>query len=196
MAPLDRTSDCRRETLPPRPRLAERRRPRSGQGSRFSFSLRLWAVSIGGFTIFGAWVFLHDDLLPGIGTTASHSIVVAAAWLLVMAATLVIDRLHRRAEGLAEAAARDETVIQLAGGVAHELNQPLTIIITTSELLARRDPAKHDPRPHLHQLIQASERMSDVVQKLERATSYRSKPYVGEIRIVDIDGSSQLNNRG
>ena len=112
-------------------------------------------------------------------------------WLTaVLAGTLLIIRFHKRTEQLAEQTARDDTVIQLAGGIAHELNQPLTIIISTAELLARRDPAKDDLQPYLEQLIQASERVSDTVQKLERATSYRTKPYVAGVRIVDLDQAS------
>ena len=155
-----------------------------------SFTVRLWAMTIVSFTAFTAWVYLHDRIIPGLSPEASEGVVAATAWIFGLVGTVIINRLHQRAEGLAEKAARDDTVIQLAGAVSHELNQPLTIIISTSELLARRDPTKDDFRPYLHQLIQSSERMSDIVQKLERATSYRSKPYVGGIRIVDIDNTS------
>lgn len=160
-----------------------------------SFSLRLWAMTIVCFSAFTVWVFIQDDLVAGINPHTSQVIIAASAWIFGLVGTLVINRFHRRAERLAEKAARDDTVIQLAGGVAHELNQPLTIIISTSELLARRDPAKEDLRPYLHQLIQASERMSDIVQKLERVTSYRTKSYVGGIKIVDLDGASSSEMR-
>lgn len=152
-----------------------------------SFSIRLWAMTIISFSIFTGWVFVSDDMVPGLTVDAYHAIIAGSAWAFGIAGTLLINRFHRRAEGLAEQAARDDTVIQLAGGVAHELNQPLTIIISTAELLARRDPAKDDLRPYLHQLIQASERMSDTVQKLEKVTNYRTKPYVAGIEIVDLN---------
>ena len=156
-----------------------------------SFAIRLWAFTIVSFTAFTVWIHVHSEIMPGLSAEASQEIVSATAWIFGLVGTVIINRFHQRAEKLAEKAARDDTVIQLAGAVAHELNQPLTIIISTSELLARRDPTKDDLRPYLHQLIQASERMSDIVQKLERVTSYRSKPYVGGVRIVDIDGASE-----
>lgn len=156
-----------------------------------SFSVRLWAMTIVSFTAFTVWIFLHDDLIPGLSHQASHATVAGVAWLFGLVGTVLIIRFHQRAERLAQKAARDETVIQLAGAVAHELNQPLTIIISTAELLARRDPTRDNYRPYLHQLIQASERMSDIVQKLERVTSYRSKPYVGGVRIIDIHGEAE-----
>lgn len=156
-----------------------------------SFSFRLWTMTFVSFTAFTVWVFVHDNVWSGLSTHAYHAIISATAWVFGVAGTVIINRFHQRAERLAEKAARDDTVIQLAGGVAHELNQPLTIIISTAELLARRDPTKDDHRPYLHQLIQAAERMTDIVQKLEKVTSYRSKPYVGGVRIVDLDGSSE-----
>ncbi len=156
-----------------------------------SFSVRLWTMTIASFSVFTAWVFVHDHIMPGLSADAYHAIVSASAWAFGLLGTFLINRFHRRAERLAEQAARDDTVIQLAGGIAHELNQPLTIIISTAELLARRDPAKDDLRPYLHQLIQASERVSDTVQKLEKATSYRTKPYVAGVEIVDLDQASE-----
>ncbi len=148
-------------------------------------------MTIAGMCVFTFWVFTHDDLLPGLSSVAYHAMVSAAAWIFALAGTVFINRFHRRAAMLAERAVRDDTVIQLAGGVAHELNQPLTIIITTSELLARHSREGKDIQPYIAQLIQAAERMTDIVQKLERATGYRSKPYVGGVRIVDIDRTSE-----
>ncbi|MGE5619441.1 MAG: histidine kinase dimerization/phospho-acceptor domain-containing protein [Sphingomonadaceae bacterium] len=155
-----------------------------------SFKARLWAMTIVCFGAFTLWIFVHDEALPGLSDQAYQILLAITVWIFGLAGTVLINRLHHRAEKLAERAARDDTVIQLAGGIAHELNQPLTIIISTAELLSRRDPTKDDIRPYLQQLIQASERTSDIVHKLEKVTSYRSKPYVGGVSIVDLDERS------
>ncbi len=155
-----------------------------------SFSLRLWIFTFVGLALFTVWTFVHDALIPGLSYEASHAAVAVVAWIFGIAGAVIINRLHRRAENLAEKSARDETAIQLAGAVAHELNQPLTIIISTSEILSRRDPARDDLEPYLRQLIEAAERTSGIVQKLERVTAYRSKHYVGSIQIVDLDRST------
>lgn len=156
-----------------------------------SFTARLWVFTLLSFSAFTVWVYLHDELIPGLSPGASHGVVAGAAWIFGIVGTFFILRIHKRAEALAEKSARDETAIQLAGAVAHELNQPLTIIVSTSEIISRRDPQKDDLRPYLHQLIQASDRMSDIVQKLERVTTYRNKPYVGDLKIVDLETSSE-----
>ncbi len=156
-----------------------------------SFRFRLWTMTLISFGVFTVWVFIHDTLVPGLSATASRGVVAITAWIFGIAGTIVITKFHRRAEKLAEKSARDETAIEMAGAVAHELNQPLTIIISTSELISRRDPTKDDLSPYLNQLIDASERMADIVQKLEHVTGYRSKPYAGGVRIVDLDGASK-----
>lgn len=153
-----------------------------------SFTVRLWTMTVISFAVFTVWIFIHDTLVPGLSPTTSRGVVALTAWIFGIAGTVIITRFHRRAEKLAEKSARDETAIQLAGAVAHELNQPLTIIISTSELIGRRNPAKDDLSPYLNQLIDASERMADIVQKLEHVTGYHSKPYVGGLKIVDLDG--------
>ncbi len=161
-----------------------------------SFSMRLWAMTIISFSAFTAWIFISDNLMHGLGIDAYHLVIAATTWLFGIAGTLLINRLHRRAEHLAEQAARNDTIVQLAGGVAHELNQPLTIVISTAELLARRDPAKEDLQPYLQQMVQSALRMSDIVQKLEKATSFRSKPYAAGISIVDLDQSTIEKGEG
>ncbi len=156
-----------------------------------SFSVRLWIMTLVSFSAFTAWIFVHDDLIPGLGADTSHALVAVVAWFFGIAGTLIIGSFHRRAEKLAEKSARDQTAIQLAGAVAHELNQPLTIIVSTAELLARRDPAQDDLGPYLAQMVEAAERASNIVQKLEHVTEYRSKSYVGSVRIVDLDRPSE-----
>ncbi|HEX9016272.1 MAG TPA: histidine kinase dimerization/phospho-acceptor domain-containing protein [Chloroflexota bacterium] len=156
-----------------------------------SFSVRLWILTIVSFSAFTAWIFVHDDLIPGLTNVQSHAAVAVVAWFFGIAGTLVIERFHRRAETLAEKSARDQTAIQLAGAVAHELNQPLTIIVSTAEILARRDSTRDDVGPYLAQMVEAAERASDIVQKLEHVTEYRTKSYVGSVRIVDLDNQAR-----
>ena len=107
-----------------------------------TFSVRLWLMTIVSFSAFTIWLLIQDDLIPGLAPKASHIVIAALAWTFGIAGTVLINKFHKRAEKLNEKSARDETAIQMAGAVAHELNQPLTIIITTSELLQRRDPTQ------------------------------------------------------
>jgi hypothetical protein len=90
-----------------------------------SFAVRLWAMTIISFVTFTLWVFIHDNLIPGLTPDASHGIVAATAWIFGVVGTVIITRFHKGA------------------------------------------------------------------QKLERLTGYRSKPYIGSVKIVDLDETSQ-----
>ena len=76
------------------------------------------------------------------------------------------------------------------GGVAHKLNQPLTIVRnTTTEVLSNLSP--DDPlyekivRIHLQ-----VERIHELARKIGNIKKYESMDYVAGIKIVDIDKTS------
>ena len=77
--------------------------------------------------------------------------------------------------------------MQLAGAVAHELNQPLTMVISGAELMAHRNRSPEELLALSKHMVDASHRMADIVVKLQKVNCHRSKPYVGDVRIVDLD---------
>lgn len=85
---------------------------------------------------------------------------------------------------------REAIVAELAGGAAHELNQPLTSVMNYGALLAR---SLEDGTP-LHRaakvIIAESERMAEIVRKIGKITRYETKSYVGEQRILDLERAS------
>lgn len=106
---------------------------------------------------------------------------------------------HRRVGGLlrrsAEEAAirherdRLEALIHLAGGVCHELGQPLTALLARLAILERRLPPA-DPLLHeVRETRAGAERMSEVLLRLGRLSRYETKPYLGNLRIVDLERS-------
>jgi signal transduction histidine kinase len=81
-------------------------------------------------------------------------------------------------------------VLEMAGGVAHSMSQPLTIINNyLSELLG--DLAPGDPA---HQKIvkvsQQIARMNDITKKIGNIRKYEAMDYVAGVRIVDIEKAS------
>jgi two-component system NtrC family sensor kinase len=81
-------------------------------------------------------------------------------------------------------------VLELAGGASHEINQPLTVIITGLEQLIKRlNPG--EPEYELTQtILNNARRLSEVSQKLAQITRYASKDYVAGKRIIDLDKAS------
>lgn len=86
---------------------------------------------------------------------------------------------------------REAIAAQLAGAAAHELNQPLTSVMASVELLQRR-LGDDDAHAHMVDTILAeTERMARIVRKIGRITHYETTAYVGSTRILDINRSTE-----
>jgi len=83
-------------------------------------------------------------------------------------------------------------VLEMAGAVCHELNQPLQSMSGYSELLLM-DISEDDPKYQTLKKIKAQvDRVSALTRKIMNITRYQSKPYLGSSRIIDIDCASQI----
>ena len=82
-------------------------------------------------------------------------------------------------------------ILEIAGGASHEINQPLTVIISGMEQLVKRlEP--NDPEHELAQMIlDHANRLREVSEKLAQITRYASKEYVVGKNIVDLDQASE-----
>jgi len=85
---------------------------------------------------------------------------------------------------------RLQGVLEMAGAVCHEINQPLQAILGYSELLMLG--SKHDELKDnkLSSLKAQATRLGEITKKLSNITHYRTVEYLGHTKIVDIWGSS------
>lgn len=102
----------------------------------------------------------------------------------------VEERLAEAQEKLASSE-KAALVAELAGTAAHELNQPLTIMMACAELLIRKLKGTGPERRAAEAMLSEAERMADIVKKIGKMTKYETKSYVGEQRIIDLDKASQ-----
>ncbi|WP_022668000.1 PAS domain-containing protein [Desulfospira joergensenii] len=86
---------------------------------------------------------------------------------------------------------RLKVLLQMAGATAHELNQPLMILLGNIELLEmdQNDPEKM--AVHISKIEQAGKRMADIVRKIQEVKRVAKKPYSGGDEIIDFDSPSQ-----
>ncbi|MFO7715901.1 PAS domain S-box protein [Desulfosarcina sp.] len=83
-----------------------------------------------------------------------------------------------------------EGVLETAGAVCHELNQPLQAISGYTELMAMKLNG-HEAEPYIAKLTAQIERMGDITDKLQGITRYETKSYAGNTRIIDISKASK-----
>lgn len=102
-----------------------------------------------------------------------------------LAARNVTDRIKYQKEQLSKE--KFIGILEMAGGVAHKLNQPLTVIRnTTAEVLSALTPDDplYERMVRIHLQV---ERIYELARKIGNIKKYESMDYVAGIRIVDID---------
>jgi len=79
---------------------------------------------------------------------------------------------------------RLKVLLQMSGATAHELNQPLAILLGNIELMKLR---KDKPEKYIDTIEKAGQRISDIVKKMSTIRHYETRPYPGESYIINLD---------
>ena len=109
----------------------------------------------------------------------------------VVGLLIVAKDITQRARAEAERSRRQklEGVLEMAGSAAHELSQPLQVVLTNLELMAGQAGKWEGCGDRLERISAGMERLIGVVRKLQNITKYYTKDYLGG-RIVDLDRAS------
>jgi len=84
-------------------------------------------------------------------------------------------------------------VVEMAGATAHELNQPLSVILGNIQLMLLNMDEKEPKFKTLNLIQKQTEKMADIIRKITNITRYEAKEYVEGYSIVDIDKSSNTH---
>lgn len=87
---------------------------------------------------------------------------------------------------------RLQGVLEMAGAVCHELNQPLQVVSGYTEMLMT-EVADDDPiRESLEKILEGVEKMGNLTSKLMQITDYQTRGYLdGKLSIIDINKSAK-----
>ena len=86
--------------------------------------------------------------------------------------------------------ARIRALAETAGAAAHEINNPLTAITGTLELLLDSDGLTSDDREMLAVIREAAARIGGIVRKMGQTRRYATKKYIQNTDIVDFEASA------
>jgi len=82
------------------------------------------------------------------------------------------------------------SVLEMAGAIGHELNNPLQVILTCAEKMAPGSD-KDELQTTLYKLLTNNvEKMRKAILKFQNITRYATKDYVRGKKIIDIDAAS------
>jgi PAS domain S-box-containing protein len=82
-------------------------------------------------------------------------------------------------------------ILELAGGASHEINQPLTVLISGLEQLAKRLAKNSLESELVSTMLESARGLEEISEKLARITRYAGKEYVAGKRIIDLDEASK-----
>lgn len=100
----------------------------------------------------------------------------------------VTQRIVKRKEKMKQE--KLEGIMEMAGGVAHKMNQPLTIInnlINDLLVMVKEDDPVYEKIQKISKQIQV---LNEISTKIRRITRYHPVEYVGGIKIIDIDNAT------
>jgi len=156
-----------------------------------------------GFPLVNAETTELDVLLPSGEPRIAEMRVTETEWMekpAYLASIRDITERSRMAEALEEAnrkildqqerlveEERLKVVLQMAGATAHELNQPLSVLLGNVELL---EMSSDDPKllsECLRDIKTSGKRIADTVKKIQNIRHYETKPYGRSGSIIDID---------
>ena len=87
-----------------------------------------------------------------------------------------------------------EGVLEMAGAVCHEMNQPMQIIIGNSDLLLMHISENNQLCDKINKIREGIDRMRMITSKIKNITKYETKAYSGGIKIIDIEKASNEIN--
>jgi C4-dicarboxylate-specific signal transduction histidine kinase len=82
-------------------------------------------------------------------------------------------------------------VLEMAGAVCHELNQPMQVLSVYCERFLKEMPKKTPAYDEVQIIMDKLERIAAITRKLQTIASYETKDYIEGRKIIDIDKASQ-----
>jgi len=117
--------------------------------------------------------------------------------LLILIVSFVLTRAKMRKkihEDSLKEKERLQGVIEMAGAVSHEINQPLQIISTYTDLLTHPENNKNIKEKQLEKIAVQIKHIGKISRKLSKITKYKTRDYLKGIKIIDIDKSSDIKD--
>jgi PAS domain S-box-containing protein len=85
---------------------------------------------------------------------------------------------------------------ELGGAACHELNQPLTVAMGRIQLIFRKEGKDWPYYRDLRNVEKELERMAGMITRIGKITRYKTKPYIGQSRIIDLERSVVTTDEG
>lgn len=85
---------------------------------------------------------------------------------------------------------RSTILAQAAGEAALEINQPLTVLLGTTQLLMMHTSKEDKNRQGVEDLFKAAQKINAIIKKGSDIRRYATQPYIDGVDIADFDAAS------
>lgn len=130
----------------------------------------------------------EEDLVEGLEAGANDYVTKPFSRQELRARVGVGLRVMDLQERLVEAE-RNRVLAQAAGAAAHEINQPLTVLMGTAELLELKVGEAFEHAGLVKEMSRSAGEIRDIVQRMGRVRTYATRPYIEGVDIIDFDAA-------
>jgi len=146
------------------------------------------------------WYGLRGGLVTSVGISALYIPLVSMHWqqfssedldkslemvlfnLIAVVMGVLSDREKKREQE------KQETILAMAGTIAHELNSPIQVVLGNSQLLQDDFEPDSEPYKELQTIIDNTKTIREIVKKISFLDRFALKEYAGDAQIIDISG--------
>ncbi len=82
---------------------------------------------------------------------------------------------------------RLKVLLHMAGATAHEINQPLTVLLGNIELMNTGGTIPAELSGYISEIEDAARKISSIVSKVQSIPQYDAKPYADDVSIINFD---------
>lgn len=104
----------------------------------------------------------------------------------------ITDRVRMQSQELVKE--RFQGVLEMAGGVAHKMNQPLTIMNNLVQEALNGIGSNSPERENILKIQDQIIKLNDIAKKIREIHRYEAMDYVGGVKIVDLDNASEARD--
>jgi len=97
---------------------------------------------------------------------------------------------QKRTEAVLREEERIKILNEIAGAAAHEINQPLQVIIALCDHLLSEMAPEASHQRMIQSICNAGKRIGKIVYQMRNIRQYSTKHYLEDINIVDFDAST------
>jgi C4-dicarboxylate-specific signal transduction histidine kinase len=169
--------------------LARQRESIRSEGTRSEYVEAVYKISLGEKDIF----WLKDEAV--IEEFKEDRVFLSRGCLAIVTKEMEAQAAQEQDEGACLERGKLQGVLEMAGAVCHELNQPVMAISGYADIIAMKISEDDPLNEKLTKLKDQAMRVGAITQKLMRVVKYRTKEYANGEKIIDIDAAAEQDKR-